>query len=854
VALATAAVAPAASTRELRTHLEQFEHALHHFEIRFEPPAPLVQGKRLVTLALEDCKKRLVELRDRAGELSDWVDWYHLGKRFQHLGLEGFWSELQKVRPPRQQLVDVFLKSTLTGWVDRIFAEDASLGGFRRQEHERVLEEFRALDRQLIRVNALRVALAADARRPQAPQAIPGSEVALLMREAHKKARHLPVRRLFEEIPDLLLQLKPCMLMSPLSVSQFLHPEKVQFDLVVFDEASQICPEDAIGAVLRGKQVVVTGDDKQLPPTNFFQQLADDPDDDDGEESPATFESVLDACLGAGLRPHLLRWHYRSRHEGLIAYSNHQFYDDRLITFPGPVTGEAAVGVQFHHVADGIYDRGGRRDNLREAQVVAEMVLQHFRLHGDTKSLGVIAFSQPQMYAIEDEIDRQLAEHPELEPFFKADRLGGFFVKNLETVQGDERDVIVLSVGYGRDAAGKFAMNFGPLNREGGQRRLNVAVTRAREQLVVVSSIRAADLDLGASQAEGVRHLHRYLDFAERGLPALELPHPVAGASESPLEADVKREVEALGYSALANVGCSGFRVDVGVLDPADPKRFLLGIECDGAGYHATPTARDRDRLRHEVLENLGWRLHRVWATEWFHRRHQEIERLRAALEAAKQPSGTKHDVQAPTAAAVRKVEVGAPASAARLPGTVPYRVARLKVDKKASRSDMHGPSGHKELQRLLVHLTKEEGPIHMDLAVKRLKQAWNLNRAGEQVREAVESAAFVCDKLGELRRQGDFLWPKGAVKISVRVPDPHDAATARDIEQISDEELQAGLRLLLTQGGAMDSEAILAQTARLFGFAKLGDNIRQRVQACVEALRAQGVCVERGDAIALQT
>ncbi len=239
---------------------------------------------------------------------------------------------------------------------------------------------------------------------------------------------------------------------------------------------------------------------------------------------PANFESVLDACLGAGLRPHLLRWHYRSRHEGLIAYSNLLFYDNKLITFPGPLTGAEAVGVEFRHVADGVYDRGGRRDNLREAEVVADLVMRHYQTHGAAKSLGIIAFSQAQMFAIEDEIDRRLAKQPDLEPLFKAERLGGFFVKNLETVQGDERDVIVLSVGYGRDAAGKFAMHFGPLNRAGGQRRLNVAVTRAREKLIVVSSIRASDLDMGATKAEGVHHLHRYLDFAERGLEALEQP------------------------------------------------------------------------------------------------------------------------------------------------------------------------------------------------------------------------------------------------------------------------------------------------------------------------------------------
>jgi very-short-patch-repair endonuclease len=858
VALATLTTPGAAGTKDLRHAQEQVDHALHSFEIRFDPPGPLVDGKRLGQLSLDGLKKRLAELRERAGELSDWIDWHQLGKRFEHLGLAEFWAEVQKVRPASEQLVDVFLRSTLSDWVDRLLLQDPALGGFRRQEHELVLEEFRALDKHLLQTNAQRVALAVDARRPETPQAIPGSEIALLMREAHKKSRHLPVRKLFEEIADLLLALKPCMLMSPLSVSQFLHADKVQFDLVIFDEASQICPEDAIVAIYRGKQVVVTGDDKQLPPTSFFQLNAGDEIEDEDDQGPGTFESVLDACLGAGMRPHMLRWHYRSRHESLIAYSNHQFYENRLITFPGPETARETVGVQFHHVHDGVYDRGGRRDNVREAEVVAEFVLEHFRAHGESKTLGVIAFSQAQMFAIEDEIDRQLISHPELERFFKADRLEGFFVKNLETVQGDERDVILLSVGYGRDASGRFAMNFGPLNREGGQRRLNVAVTRAREKLQVVSSIRAADLDLSASKAEGVHHLHRYLDFAERGLLALESSAPVAGGeTQSPLETDVMEQVQQLGYRVVPQVGCSGYRIDLGVVDVKLPDRFVLGIECDGASYHATATARDRDRLRQEVLEKLGWRLHRVWSTEWFQRRQLEVDRLREVLESVYKPGEAKPiaaNPQVAPALAVRKVEVGAPVNAgASLPGTKLYSLARLRVDKKAAREELHLPAAQKELQRLLTQLAREEGPIHLDLAIKRLRQAWNLQRADDKVRGAVDEAVAANGQRGELLRKGDFLWQAGPMEVTVRVPDPNNTETARDIDHISDEELQAGLRLLLSQGGAMDSDAILSQTARLFGFGKLGDHIRDRLQGCVGALQEQGACVDRGGAIVLQ-
>jgi len=401
----------------------------------------------------------------------------------------------------------------------------------------------------------------------------------------------------------------------------------MQFDLIVFDEASQILPEDAVGAIYRGKQLVVTGDNQQLPPTTFFSQGADDGGEE--EETPL-FESILDACLGAGVPQKMLRWHYRSQHEHLIAFSNECFYDGRLVTFPSASLQDAALGVQLHHVADGVYDRGGRRDNPREAQAVAQFVLDHFRKTPD-KTLGVIAFSYAQMDAIEDEIERRLREQTDLEQFFHGDRLEGFFVKNLETVQGDERDVILLSVGYGRDAEKKIELNFGPLNREGGERRLNVAVTRARQRLIVVSSIRARDINLGGSQARGLAHLRLYLDFAERGIDALqpdaETPAPLTGLHE-----DVMRELKKLGFDSAAMIGCGQCRLDIGVRDPKQASRFVLGIEFDGAGYAQGQAARDRERLRPEVLTRLGWRLHRIGAPDWIARKEEELARLREAL------------------------------------------------------------------------------------------------------------------------------------------------------------------------------------------------------------------------------
>jgi very-short-patch-repair endonuclease len=857
VQLASAGATAAPSSRELRHAQEQFEHALHSFEHRFEAPAPQWEGKPLRELPLEALKQRLQTLRERGGELADWIDWRLLSERFAHLGLTAFEEGLKERRPPREQLVDIFVKAALLSWVESIYQQEPALRDFRRDDHERAVEEFRELDRKMIRLAAQRVTQLADSRRPQAPQALPGSEIATLMREAHKKTKHLPLRRLFEEIPNLLLQLKPCLLMSPLSVSQFLHPEKIQFDLVVFDEASQICPEDAIGAIYRGKQVVVTGDDKQLPPTSFFQAAEVEDEDEEAAEAPAVFESILDACLGAGLSQRMLRWHYRSRHESLIAYANQRFYDNKLVTFPAARAEDPELGVKFHHVADGVYDRGGRCDNRREAEVISDLVFAHYRDHPG-KSLGVIAFSQAQMTAIEDAVEERLREHPELEAAFKEDRLEGFFVKNLETVQGDERDVILLSVGYGPDAQGRLTMHFGPLNREGGQRRLNVAVTRAREKLVVVSSIRAQDLDLKATKAPGVLHLYHYLDYAERGVDALELTHPQGQAEpDSPLEAEVMKEVRALGYQVVPQVGCSGFRIDLGVLDPVAPGNFLLGIECDGATYHSAATARDRDRLRQEVLKGLGWRVHRIWAPEWFSRRAGEVERLQKVLENARETPIVKPSpslaAAPPPAATVRKVDVRGPNEpGGAVPGTVLYRVCDLKVPRKVARMDLHAKGAYAELCRLLTELVKGEGPIHVELATRRLRQTWKLDRAGDRVWQTVEKVIADCEGRKQLVRRGDFLWPVKDSPIVVRVPDPKNAATSREVEHIPAEELQAAMRLLVKEGGAMNEEALLSQTARLFGFGKLGDTIREKLLQNLQALQQQGVCDAKSGAITL--
>jgi superfamily I DNA and/or RNA helicase/very-short-patch-repair endonuclease len=450
----------------------------------------------------------------------------------------------------------------------------------------------------------------------------------------------MPLRKLFYEISNLIQALKPCLMMSPLTVSQLLDPNLYQFDLVVFDEASQIPPEYAMGAFLRAKQVIVAGDRQQLPPTNFFQTIESDEFEDEAELSQGpTFESILNSFDSFGFPSKMLNWHYRSKDETLIAYSNYHFYDNRLYTFPNSASDGLDTGLKFVYVPDGVYKRGvGARHNLVEARKVAELVYEHLTKTPEL-SLGIVAFSVSQRRAIEVELDDLRKNNPEFNALFSYDLDEPIFIKNLENVQGDERDVIILSVGYGKDEAGKMAMNFGPINREGGARRLNVAVTRARYTLKLVASIEPEDIDLAHSNSQGAALLRNYLEVARDGVRAVFKDEKLSADAEfdSPFEQNVYQELSRRGVQLKPQVGVSNYRIDFGVVDPEQPGRFLLGIECDGEAYHSAFTARDRDRLRQQILEGLGWKIHRIWSRDWIQNREGEIQRVLAAINTRKQ-------------------------------------------------------------------------------------------------------------------------------------------------------------------------------------------------------------------------
>lgn len=606
--------------------------------------ADLVQFETLSGASIADAPLPLIieqatAIAEQPAKLKAWCTWRKARADALTAGLGALAAALETGSVAPAELREVFEVNYHRWWLNALVDADPVLREFAAVEHERAIENFKALDIRLMHLARQLIRARLCAALPDTAATAGHAEWGLLRREIEKKRRHVPLRQLIGGLPTALTRLTPCLLMSPLSVAQYLPAHATRFDLVVFDEASQITVWDAIGALARGQQAVIVGDPKQLPPTSFFERASNEEDAYIEED----LESILDECLGASLPRLTLSWHYRSRHESLIAFSNHRYYGGALVTFPAPVTDDRAVS--FHYVENGVYEKGSARTNAPEAKaLVTDLVVRlsdaQFAASGQT--VGVVTFNAEQQRLIQDLLDEERRRNPALERFFTEDGVESVFVKNLENVQGDERDVMYFSITYGPDRAGHVSMNFGPMNRAGGERRLNVAVTRARHALRVFASVRPEQLDLSRTTAAGVRDLKHFLEYAERGPQALaEASFGSIGDFESPFEQAVALALRERGWTVWPQIGVSAFRVDLGVVDPDAPGRYLAGVECDGASYHSSATARDRDKLREEILRGLGWEIVRVWSTDWWIDAAGALEtldsRLRALLRASRE-------------------------------------------------------------------------------------------------------------------------------------------------------------------------------------------------------------------------
>jgi very-short-patch-repair endonuclease len=857
--------------------IQEIAALVEKFRAIFEPAAYRISGSDPRRAPLTDVAEWARERHSALSRLEEWIDFNQTLAEAEGAGLRPFVDSLLRERPPRSMWLDAFLRQLYTCWLTWRYGQAPALARFRGPQHEDRIDEFRRLDEQQWRAASRRIAERLAPKRPDVTMGIlPRSEPAILMREVSKKRRFRPIRKLFADLPNLLPALKPCMLMSPLSVAQFLGESAMTFDVVIFDEASQILPADAIGAIGRARrrvrekggetterpgQVVVVGDRQQLPPTRFFAAEVQVLDDEDDEELP---ESILDACQGRFLEKRLL-WHYRSRHEHLIAFSNKHFYDRSLITFPSVDDDERAV--EFIHVADGRYDRGSSNVNRVEARQIADLVVEQVELHPD-QSLGVITFSERQMLAIQTEIDARKRARPELEALLREDGPEAFFVKNLENVQGDERDVIFFSVGYGPDQTGRMTMNFGPLNRQGGERRLNVAITRARDRVKILASFHPHDIDRGRTNAKGVHLLRSYLEFADQGPQAL-LGEITAegGEPESPFEEAVGDALQGRGLRVTSQVGVGSFRIDLGIKHPS-ADWYVLGIECDGATYHSSCTARDRDRLRQEVLERLGWRIHRVWSTDWLKDPEREAAKLLAAYEQAlrdsdgKGPSRTtrpkdpfpEEDNGYPPieGAALPESDRGLattpvlrPADSPQVAGryveaVLPHRGTREEFDRLAVSA----------LARLVRQCVEVEGPVHEDRVMRAVALCFGIGSVKRLVRARMREAISQAVRSENLLRRGQFLWLREMTMPPVRAA--NFAGDVREIHEVPPEEIAACITAFLQAAFSISRRALIIAVARELGYHRTGTLVSGAIGNVVNDLIARGTLVDTGGQLRL--
>lgn len=709
--------------------------------------------------------------------------------------------------------------------------------------HERV-DLFRRLEQERLESSKT---LILENHFKQVPRGSAG-EMKVIRGEIGRKKAHMPIRKLMKQAGGMMQRIKPVMLMSPISVAQFLPPGSLKFDLLVIDEASQIRPEDALGVVARAKQIVVVGDQKQLPPTSFFDRLVEDPDDndDDEENTPvgagaADMESILALCEARGLRQRMLEWHYRSRDPSLIRVSNKEFYGDGLVLPPSPLALDDDYGLKLRRVP-GVYARGAssvsrQGTNRIEAEEVVKAIAQHAR-EWPHLSLGVVAFSKAQADMLTEVLEMHRRQDSVLDAFLREGKAEDVFVKNIENVQGDERDVVFISVGYGpREPNGRLAaQTFGPVNSEGGERRLNVLFSRARVRCEVFASFDPGDINPDGATRNGPRVLKRFLEFAKTGV--LQDKEPTGKEPDSPFEIDVADVVRSLGYLADPQVGSVGFHVDIGVRHPDRPGQYIAAVECDGATYHRALWARERDRLRQSILEDLGWRFHRIWSTDWFHNKAREIERLKTALDDARRAAGLGIKVKganASRAEGIRVPEREPPAAStsttasASLPEvTVPaYRKAELSVQ--ADVEPHEAPTG--KLADLVIQIVELEGPVHIEEIARRITSAYGRSRAGSRIVEATRRAVRNAKKRDPNMLQfGEFLMTAAQAESSpVRSRSAETGSLTKAI-YLPPVEIAAAARMALEHNGAMAKDELVRAVSRILGFQRLGTELMEAI------------------------
>ena len=764
----------------------------------------------------------LSQWKENINNLRSKVGYNVVRKQMCNNGLNLIVEQFESGNVTPKEITKVYLKSLYKQCANYYISQDKGLSYFQSILFEDKIKRFRKLCKEFEEITrrelVVRMTAMLPALRKEASQS---SDVGYLQKCIRNGCRGVSIRKLFETIPDLISRMCPAMLMSPLSVSQYLGDNWPQFDLVVFDEASQMPTCEAVPAISRGKSAIIVGDEHQLPPTNFFmtnnfcEQYSENED----------LESILEDCLALSMPQKHLLWHYRSKHESLITFSNRHFYKNSLMTFPS--NDDMATKVSFEYVK-GVYERGTGRNNKEEAKAVVKEIQKRLSdPQTASQSIGVVTFNVNQQSLIEDMLNDMLRKNSDLE-VIASQMHEPIFIKNLENVQGDERDVILFSVGYGRDKFGKVAMNFGPLNRDGGERRLNVAVSRARYEMKIFSSLKAEDIDLYRSNAKGVKYLKSFLEYAERGNVALmHMEYGLKRKAKDAFIESVASALKAKGYAVNTHIGSSEYRVDIGIIDSANPDRYLLGLLCDGYNYVASSTAHDRDVTTPAVLSLLGWKIYNIWSVEWWDTPEYVLNGIIREIEQVRSNNVAEEPVED---AEMKEECVLEEAVIAPNYNAKEYHICNLPArfaDSAMFSQGYYTDSVVEDIRTIL----DAEAPISRRLLIKRLINNYGITRNGVRINayltEVFEDMALVSSGADDI-----FYWRD---REQLDGHSEYRSASEREALDIAPEEVAQAILQVLKEQFAIDAEGLISETSRLFGYASVRDNVYASMKRGVE-------------------
>ena len=811
-----------------RQNFEQDVLNLHHqlVEMAYQLKAQTNQENTIEDIAVSSSK-----WLDGYQQMKDWYLWTDKKHELCQKNLQQVVAMLEKGGKP-QEVIPSFIKGVYRYLISVAIDADEQLRSFNSKLFSQRIEQYKrdTLSFQELSKEELYSKLAARVPSSSA-SSTDGSEIGILKRNIANGGRGNSIRTIMDNIPTLLPRLCPCMLMSPISVAQYIDLKSEKFDLVIFDEASQMPTSEAVGAIARGKALIVVGDSKQMPPTSFFSSTQVDEDEADIDD----MESILDDCKTLSLREYHLSWHYRSKHESLIAFSNSQYYNNRLFTFPSVDDQQTKVKLV---PIEGVYDKGRTRSNPEESKAIVKEIIRRLSDPELSKySIGVVSFSKVQGDRIEDDLTEELDHHPELKDI-AYNGPEPIFVKNLENVQGDERDVILFSVGYGADKNGKVSMNFGPLNNAGGERRLNVAVSRARYEMIVYSTLKSSQIDLKRSQAKGVQGLRGFLEFAETG--HLPMTDSILRQDEKNIMVQqICERLESHGFMTTTSVGRSNFKVDIAVSTPEHPEKYILGILCDGKTYYATKTTRDREIVQPNVMRMLGWSVMRVYTIDWYENPERSIQQILDELKEHKVDevkSKTGKDnipLKVFSADNIQKTDILKEPE--RNQGQIPYIEAEVTVP--AIDKTAYDPTAAYNTKVIRQILTKEQ-PITEGYLCKRVARLFGFGHAGSNIQRAVTIAMnkFYRDplSLGGV----SSLWMDEASSKDYKT---YRSPSPRSISEIPVCEVINAVNEVILEEFSLPKEKIPTIAARKLGFSNAGAKITETINAILEMMIKNG-------------